>query len=157
MKRGMTLAALTMALPGLAFGEPAEPAAATVTVPGVPGAGQFVELSLALLAVIVVIVISAFLMRRLGRFTGAGGGALRVIGGVSLGSRERAVLIEVGGEQLLVGVSPGSVRMLHVLDRAVEPAPQTAMSVPFADRLQALLRGAGKRDPQGRDGQGGGA
>jgi len=40
-----------------------------------------------------------------------------VIGGVSLGPRERAVLLQVGGTRLLVGVAPGQVRMLHLLDQ----------------------------------------
>jgi len=52
------------------------------------------------------------------RFNGVSAGgvhALRVIGSASVGQREKVVLLEVGGEQLLVGVAPGAVRTLHVL------------------------------------------
>ena len=38
---------------------------------------------------------------------------------VSLGTRERAVLIRIGDRQLLLGVAPGNVRTLHVLETAV--------------------------------------
>jgi flagellar protein FliO/FliZ len=48
---------------------------------------------------------------------GAGKGLIRVLGGVTLGSRERAVVVAVGGTRLLLGVAPGQVRMLHVLPR----------------------------------------
>jgi len=45
---------------------------------------------------------------------------VQVLGGVSLGTRERAVLLSVDGTRLLVGVAPGQVRTLHVLERAAE-------------------------------------
>ena len=150
------LSILLAALPGLAFGQKAESTAAPVApLAGLPGTGQLVELTLALLAVVAVIVVSAMLMRRLGRFTGAGTGVLRVVGGVSLGARERAVLIEVGGQQLLVGVSPGSVRTLHVLDGTLTPPAATAPEMPFAERLQGLLRGAKRPAGKTDDAEGG--
>jgi flagellar protein FliO/FliZ len=45
----------------------------------------------------------------------AGKGLIRVLGGVALGSRERAVVVAVGSTRLLLGVAPGQVRMLHIL------------------------------------------
>ena len=42
---------------------------------------------------------------------------MRVLGGVSLGNRERAVLRSVDGTRLLVGVAPGQVRTRHVLGK----------------------------------------
>jgi len=48
---------------------------------------------------------------------------IRVIAGASLGSKERAVVIEVNGQQLLLGVTPGAVSLLHVLDT---PLPEKA-------------------------------
>ena len=45
------------------------------------------------------------------------GGAtgIQVVSQVSLGARERAVVIKVGQSHLLLGVAPGHVSMLHVL------------------------------------------
>lgn len=43
------------------------------------------------------------------------GGQIEVIGGLSLGSRERVVLLQVLDEQVLVGISQDGMRALHVL------------------------------------------
>jgi flagellar protein FliO/FliZ len=43
-------------------------------------------------------------------------GSLRVLGGVSLGGRERALLLEAEGQRLLLGVSQGQVNLLMRLD-----------------------------------------
>ena len=39
-----------------------------------------------------------------------------VLAQVSFGARERAVLLRVGAQQVLVGVAPGNVRTLHIID-----------------------------------------
>ena len=81
--------------------------------------GSFVLVICVLLAVL-------FLLKR---FNGAGSsrsGQMRVIASLGLGQRERAVLIEVGNEQLLVGVAPGSVNILHALSDPVRPASESA-------------------------------
>lgn len=39
----------------------------------------------------------------------SGGDAMRLLGGLSVGSKERVVMLEVNGERLLLGVAPGSV------------------------------------------------
>ena len=81
--------------------------------------GSFVLVICVLLAVL-------FLLKR---FNGAGSsrsGQMRVIASLGLGQRERAVLIEVGNEQFLVGVAPGSVNMLHALPNPVRPATESA-------------------------------
>lgn len=39
-----------------------------------------------------------------------------MVGSLALGTRERAVMVEVAGQQLLLGVTPGQVTTLHVFD-----------------------------------------
>lgn len=64
------------------------------------------------------------------RATGSGA-ALSVVASVGLGQRERAVLIEAGDKQILVGVAPGHIATLHVFDEPVAKpatkAPTTSM------------------------------
>jgi flagellar protein FliO/FliZ len=43
------------------------------------------------------------------------GGLIEVVSGLSLGARERVVLLRVGSDQVLVGLSPSGMRTLHVL------------------------------------------
>lgn len=41
--------------------------------------------------------------------------AIEIVSGISLGSKERIVLLRIGTEQVLVGVSPAGMRRLHVI------------------------------------------
>ena len=40
---------------------------------------------------------------------------MRVVGGASVGTRERVVVVEVEDARLVLGVCPGRVQTLHVL------------------------------------------
>jgi flagellar protein FliO/FliZ len=109
------------------------------------GAGGILQVLVALVFVLALIVGLAFLMRRFGAVPQGAGGAIRVLGGVALGQRERAVLVQVGDTQLLVGIAPGAINTLHVLDKpiAVPNAPGRGDNG-FAERLAAAMRRGGK-------------
>ncbi len=81
-------------------------------------AGGVVRVTIALIIVLAAVFGAAWLQRRLHGATGARHGGLEVLAQLSLGPRERAVLVRVGAQQLLLGVASGSVRMLHVVDAA---------------------------------------
>lgn len=82
------------------------------------GAEQLANVTLGLLAVLALIFALAWLYRRYGNYTPFNRADIQVLGGVSLGSREKAVLLEVDGTRLLVGVAPGHVSTLHVFRSA---------------------------------------
>jgi flagellar protein FliO/FliZ len=73
---------------------------------------------------------------------GAGASSLRVVASVSLGPRDRAVVVDVGGTQLLLGVSQGGVRTLHTLDAPLPVAEAPSAPSPFA---QILAQHFGKK------------
>ena len=81
------------------------------------GTSQLVQTLLGLTAVLALI--AGLVVKRFGRLPGAGGAGLRIEGGVSLGPRERVVLLNVEGTRLLVGVAPGRVQTLHVVSPAL--------------------------------------
>lgn len=114
---------------------------------GVPHetAGGVAQVILGLIAVLGVIFASAWFLRRMGHLPAGAHSAVRILGGVSMGARERVVLVQVGETQLLLGVAPGRVQTLHVLERpiAVAPATATAGTSGFAERLSALLKQRG--------------
>ncbi len=76
------------------------------------------RVTLAMFLVLGALLAAAWFTRRMRGVSGAGQSGLRVLAQVSLGARERAVLLRVGAQQILVGVAPGNVRTLHVLDPA---------------------------------------
>jgi len=57
----------------------------------------------------------AWLARRLRAGSSFRSGLIEIVGGISLGGREKVVLLRVGDEQVLVGISPAGMRPLHVL------------------------------------------
>ena len=103
------------------------------------GAGNLLQLSFGLMVVLAAIVGSAWLLRRYGRLQTGAEGALRIIGGLSMGPRERVVLVQVGKQQLLLGVAPGRIQTLHVLDEPVMDATSPTPSA-FVEKLTAALK-----------------
>jgi flagellar protein FliO/FliZ len=100
--------------------------------------GGIVQVTLGLLVVLMVIAGAAWFARRFGHFNATAKGNLRIIGGLPMGSRERVVLLQVGDKQLLLGVAPGRIEILHVLD---EPLSFDAdNSTPPAQTFSALLK-----------------
>jgi flagellar protein FliO/FliZ len=101
----------------------------------------------ALSAVVLALLLFAWLLRHFHALPGVGHGELRVLGGIALGAREKVVLLQAGRKQLVLGVAPGRVETLCVLegeDRigadAAEEAPAPSR---FALQLKALMRGGG--------------
>lgn len=77
---------------------------------------QLVKTSLGLFLVVGVILIIAWLARRFMDSRGVAKGTISIIDGVSVGQRERVVLVQVGVKRLLLGVAPGSVCALYAFD-----------------------------------------
>lgn len=102
-------------------------------VPAGMGADYFLQVIVALLLVIGVIVLLSFLARRFNLFNGTGSGPIRVLCGVSLGGKERLLLVQVGEEQLLLGTSPGYIHKLHKLREPIAPEVLTTSRLPAAN------------------------
>lgn len=97
----------------------------------------------ALLVIVVLIFAVVWLMKRFGGFQGGGGGCISVVDTISLGSRERAVLLNVKGREILVGVAPGRVETLCDLGVSCdESTPLPTAPTPssgFGAQLQNLI------------------
>lgn len=127
---------LSVPLTGLALPLTAAPAESGSTI---NLAGQLVQMGLGLLVVVGLIFLLGYLMRRVGPLAPQGGQHIRVISTYPLGPRDRLALVEVGGQQQLLGVSAGRITTLHVLDEPVMDNANVA-SGDFARKLQAILR-----------------
>jgi flagellar protein FliO/FliZ len=148
--------------------DPATPAAATAATAAAPAVaapvagtlnsgigGQLLQLVLGLLLVVGLIFVLAWLMRRVQRAGPAGNQVIKLVGSRALGTRDRLVLVQVGDEQVLLGVSPGSITALHVMNQPVI-APDIQNAPPeFARRLLEALGNKGTAGRRaGKDGFG---
>lgn len=101
-----------------------------------------------LFAVIGMIFVAAWLVRRLsGGQIGSGNSTIKVIANHPLGTKEKLCLIDVAGQQILVGMTAQSMQTLLVLDEPVDIqkpkawASESVNSV-FGAKLQSILKGA---------------
>jgi flagellar protein FliO/FliZ len=119
MKRRVDIAIL-LAFVGSVASAAEQPFAAPESVTGAPSAaGGLAQVTLSLMLVLAAVFAAAWVVRRLRNFGRPGAGAINIIADVALGTKERAVLIQVGAQQLLIGVAPGRVNTLHVLAEPV--------------------------------------
>jgi len=133
------LIAILMTLP--MFNWAAESGAAiTMPVPDVMMTSML-KMLFGLSVIIILIFVSAWLFKRLGKNIVVPSESLKIIANISMGSKERVVLVKVGEEQLLLGVSPGRIQMLHLLKSPIElnQASPTSEGISFADRLKSQL------------------
>jgi flagellar protein FliO/FliZ len=99
-----------------------------------------------LLLVLAIIAFLAWLLRRTGQFNSAANGEMKIIAGLSLGSREKAILLQVGEQQILVGVTSQHVQTLHVLENNIETENKTkTVTSGFAEKLQQMMKQQGDK------------
>lgn len=110
------VAVALLAQPVVAASEPA--GVATGGLPAGDLTSAAVRMALGLIAVLALLGATAWASRRFRLGARLQGGAIEVVSGISLGARERVVVLRVGGEQVLVGISPSGMRTLHVLSRS---------------------------------------
>jgi flagellar protein FliO/FliZ len=79
----------------------------------VPGLGSALEMLLALALVLAAVFALAWLMRRLKSFPVGRQALLRTDAELAVGEKERVVLLAVGQQKLLLGVSAGGISLLH--------------------------------------------
>jgi len=111
MKRLLPIAILFMLTCSQAF-------AADQPAPAPAGpASNMLTVTFGLLVVLAVMVGALWLMKRSGMGPMQRVGAIKVVGGVSVGNRERVLVLEVADQWIVVGVAPGSVNALANMPR----------------------------------------
>lgn len=96
------------------------------TVPDPLSSSNLASMTLGLLVVVVTIFLLAWGFRRFSNLKLGCNADISIIASLSLGGRDRIVLVEVGNEQLLLGVTPGRIRTLHKLDEPIVAAGNVA-------------------------------
>lgn len=103
---------------------------------------RIVQVAIGLAVVIAAIFGASWFVRRYGRFPSIPTSKLRVLASLNVGQRERIVLLQVGDEQLLLGVTSQAVQVLHKLNEPLPTAAAPQRKEPmlsFSRRLQDEL------------------
>lgn len=165
---------LLVFLPVNAEGETAAPVqgeslqeSSAVSVPGIPAAtdapvvtekkaaqGTRINSSTHLASVAAGLVLIVALILALGwflrRFNQGGlfnNSSIKIIATLPLGTRERLAVVDVGGQQLLLGITATQINTLHVFDEPVIAAgDSSSASSDFGKKLMAILQQKNNRD-----------
>jgi flagellar protein FliO/FliZ len=123
----------------VAFISASSAALAQIATPVVPDdnvASELLRVVLSLVAIVVLIVAAGWMTRKLQGRQMIGGRRLRCLESMSVGARDRVLLLDADGKRLLIGVGAGGVRTLHVYDGE---APVTVAEPVAAPNFSELL------------------
>jgi flagellar protein FliO/FliZ len=90
----------------------------------VSSAGNLAQVTVSLLLVLGAVFLAAWVVRKLRGLGSVRSDVIKIIADLPLGTKERAVLIQVGSQQLLLGVTAGQINTLHVLAENVDDGPR---------------------------------
>lgn len=92
-----------------------------------------------LLLIVALIFLLAWLMKKFNLNQQSQSGLIRIIAGLSIGTRDRIVLLQIGEEQILLGLTPGRIEKLHTLAQPLEVSGEQAVTASFASKINRLM------------------
>lgn len=114
-------------------------AAQGATTPEVFSWRSGLQLVLALSFVLAVFLVLIWLLKRFQPgLTGGSGSVIKVVASLPLGARERLLLVDLQGQQLLLGVSPAGISLLQVLEQPLT-LPQRNLPTDFSGWLRQSM------------------
>lgn len=111
-----TVAVASSLAPATLAPAPAVPAVASPATGGL-------QVLFGLIVVLGLLAGAAWLLKRYGPVRGVGSSNIKIIGGVSVGNRERVIVVEVADQWIVVGVAPGQVSALSTMPRQEDASP----------------------------------
>ena len=118
-------------------------AQAQTAAEAVVGPREIMNTGASLVVIVAAIVAFGWLYSRMQTVRSRNGGVIHVLASQALGAKERVMLVDVAGRQLVIGVTATQIRTLHVLDQPLPEASQPESSG-FAERLRSIVKGVGK-------------
>lgn len=114
------------------------PAAINATPIG--GGRHLVSVVMALFGIIVLIFAISWFVKRFGQGGFTQNQHIKIIATMPLGTRERIVLIEAGGQQLLLGITAAAINTLHVFNEPVVLPERGPGASDFSRKLMTILQ-----------------
>ena len=109
-------------------------AATTLTEPP-----DFLRMIMSLIIVLAIIFLLAFIVKKL-KITPHSQKHLRSVAQLSIGPKERVVVVEVNGEQFMLGVTSNNVNLLHKLENPIEKNQPSDSVEKLPLTIQSLLK-----------------
>lgn len=132
---------------------PAPAGAMAMTIPtpqqpaGPSAGGSLLQTSLALVFVIALMLGLAWLTKRINpRGLGGAGSNVKLVGTLSVGTRERILVVEVGEQWIVVGASPGRMNALATMPRQESSVAAQQASLPTANFAEWIKQTIDKRN-----------
>ncbi len=104
------------------------------------GADTLLSVLLGLLGIVALILGLAWFARRAGATGWARSSDMKVVATLALGTRERLLVVDVAGTQILLGVTAQTINQLHVFAEPVIAADGTQSSE-FSQKLMSIMKG----------------
>jgi flagellar protein FliO/FliZ len=101
---------------------------------------DFIGWAFGLLVVLAIFAVCVWAIKQLQRQQLGDGERLQIVGGLSLGMRERIVLVQAGKKQLILGVTPSRIETLHVLE-GEDCLNKITPENNFAHKLKQVMKG----------------
>lgn len=109
--------------------------------------GSLLQTSVALIFVIALMLGLAWLTKRINpRGLGGAGSNVKLVGSLSVGTRERILVVEVGEQWIVVGASPGRMNALATMPRQESSEPLQTATLPTANFAEWFKQTIDKRN-----------
>lgn len=92
-----------------------------------------------LILIVGLILLLAWLVKKFNLNQQSHTGLIKIIAGLSIGTRDRIVLLQIGEEQILVGLTPGRIEKLHTLAQPLEVPGEQVLTGSFASKINRLM------------------
>lgn len=103
--------------------------------------GSVLQMSLGLLFVVLLIFMISWLVKRVSGFSVYSSPHLKIISGLHVGQKEKILLLQVSDKQMLVGVTPYSIRTLCELENnIVSDDIEIKSNASFSEKLIQAVR-----------------
>lgn len=102
--------------------------------------GDIVKIVLSLMFVVICVCLLAWGVKKLKGFSYSSEGQLKIIAGMSIGTREKILLLQAGDKQLLIGVTQGAISPLYQFDDPIIVNNATDKNDSFVDSLKLFMQ-----------------
>jgi len=106
----------------------------------VSGTAYIGQVLLGLLAVLTLIVGMGWLLKRFSQGGFLGQQVMSVVATMPLGTRERLIVVDLKGKQILLGISPGRITNLHTFDEPLITQSSTPNESDFSSKLRDIMQ-----------------